>query len=258
MSTLPPLLETYEDARLLFEAKGWGLNKVAAELAGLAELARFHLNPTKLSQISRAGANRRIEPEVAAAIEALPTWPAYKRQAEIVTKGLLALHGDPSVDVGPVAAELPGELAQALKRKGRMPKLGRAARRRITIAGSGALVGCLALLVAPLLAGAKQPGPLMLVVPDRLQPDGSPTLSDPKALLDMPVAWGEKPLDQYIPTGGPLPGQRAAPCDTGIGQEEINGGCWFASRNVKPPCGRLFRHGDACYAPVADPKKPAP
>src|SRR3954468_11890725 len=176
MSTLPPLLETYEDARLLFEAKGWGLNKVAAELAQLAELARFHLNPTKLSQISRAGANRRIEPEVAAAIEALPTWPAYKRQAEVGTKGLLALHGDPSVDVGPVADELPGELAQALKRKGRMPKLGRAARRRITIAGSGAVVGCFAALVVPVLPfhlGAAQPETPILIVAGAGQ-DGDP------------------------------------------------------------------------------------
>jgi len=252
MSTL---LETYEDARLLFVAKGWGMRQVQQHLSELAELARFRLTHTRLCQYTKAGANKRIEPEVAAAMEGLPTWHGYERQTEIVTKGLLALHGDPSVDVGPVAAELPGELAQALERKARLPKLSRAARRRITIAGSGAAVGCFAVLVA-LLAGATRPGPLMLVVPDRLQPDGSPTLSDPRALLDMPVAWGEKPLDQYIPTGGPLPGQRAAPCDTGIGQEEINGGCWFQSGSVKPPCGRLFRHGDKCYAPVAAPRKP--
>jgi hypothetical protein len=255
------LLETYEDARLLFEAKGWGLNKVAAELAQLAELARFHLNPTKLSQISRAGANRRIEPEVAAAIEGLPTWPSYERQTEIVTKGLLALHGDPSVDVGPVvAAELPGALKEALERKARLPRLSRAARRRITIAGSGAAVGCFAVLVA-LLAGATRPGPLMVVFPDKVQPDGSPSLLDPRVLLDMPevspvapVAWGEKPLDQSIPSG-PFPGQKTPPCDASYRQEEINGGCWVPIGGGKPPCGKYFRRGDQCYAPVSAPKK---
>src|SRR6185295_1941890 len=151
MSTLPPLLETYEDARLLFVAKGWGVRQVQQHLSELAELARFRLTHTRLCQYTKAGANKRIEPEVAAAMEGLPTWHGYERQTEIVTKGLLALHGDPSVDVGPVAAELPGELAQALERKARLPKLSRAARRRITIAGSGAVVGCFAALVVPVL-----------------------------------------------------------------------------------------------------------
>ena len=74
----------------------------------------------------------------------------------------------------------------------------------------------------------------------------------------MPARWGEKPLDQPIPKFT-LPGQRAAPCDTEIGQEEINGNCWFLAAKVKPPCRRLFRQGDACYAPVAaEAKKPAP
>ena len=231
------------------------MNKVAAELAGLAELARFHLNPSKLSQISRAGANKRIEPEVAAAVEGLKTWPSYERQAEIVTKGLMALHGDPSVDVGPVAAELPGALKEALERKARVPKLSRAARRRITIAGSGAVVACFALLIAPLLAGATRPGPLLVILADA-GPGGAPVRFDPEAILASPAAWGEKQLDQPIPVKT-LPGQRAAPCDAGIGQEELNGNCWMLVSKVKPPCGRLFRQGDSCYIPVAaEPKKP--
>ena len=81
---------------------------------------------------------------------------------------------------------------------------------------------------------------------------------DPRSLLDMPATWGEKPLDQPIPKFT-LPGQRAAPCDTGIGQVELNGNCWAPIAHMKPPCGRLFRHEDACYRPIAaEPKKPAP
>ena len=74
----------------------------------------------------------------------------------------------------------------------------------------------------------------------------------------MPANWGEKPLDQPIPTWT-LPGQKAAPCDAGLGEEAINGNCWAAQAKVKPPCGRLFRQGDSCYRPIAaEPKKPAP
>src|SRR5262249_367086 len=59
-------------------------------------------------------------------------------------------------------------------------------------------------------------------------PNGSTVSFDPRS-LDLPVAWGEKRLDQPIPVKT-LPGQRAAPCDTGIGQGEINGNCWFAKK----------------------------
>ena len=72
----------------------------------------------------------------------------------------------------------------------------------------------------------------------------------------MPANWGEKPLDQTIPTWT-LPGQRTAPCDTELGQVAINGNCWIRVADVKPPCGRLFRREDSCYLPVAaEPKKP--
>ncbi len=112
MEPLPPLLETYEEARLLLEAKGWGLAKAAEHLRHVPELARFHINPSKLSEISRAGANRRIEPEVAAAVVGMQTWHGYERQTEIVTRGLLALHGDPpSEEVEQLAAELRERMA---------------------------------------------------------------------------------------------------------------------------------------------------
>jgi hypothetical protein len=262
MNTLPPLLETYEDARLLLVAKGWGLAKAALHLSGLKGLTRFHINSSKLSQISRAGKNRQIEPEVAAAVEGMETRHGHERMAEIVTKGLLALHGDASVDVGPVAAELPAELAAALERKARLPKLGRAARRRISIAGSGAVVGCFVALVVPVLPfhlGATPPEPHVLIVAGAGQEGGDPSAPvglDPLALIDnTPVAWGEKPFqNQTIPLKL-LPGQKAPPCDPDAREQALQAGCWVEIAG-KPPCGRYFRHGDACFAPVAAPKRP--
>src|SRR3954452_397076 len=93
MSTLPPLLETYEEARLLLEAKGWGIAKAAEHLSELPEMARFHISHTKLSMKTKPGADNAIEPEVAAAVEGLETRRGYERQTEIVTTGLLSRHG---------------------------------------------------------------------------------------------------------------------------------------------------------------------
>jgi hypothetical protein len=250
MSTLPPLLETYEEARLLLEAKGWGLAKAAEHLRHVPELARFHLNPSKLSEISRAGANRQIEPEVAAAVVGMQTWHGYERQTEIVTKGLLARHG-----AEPVVQE-PPSVSQRIVRFLRTlaERFHRLSWRPVAVtAASGALVGCLVLLVA----GIARPGPLMVVLPGA-GPDGSAVSFDPRSLLDAPAAWGEKPLDQPIPVKT-LPGQKVAPCNAQWGEVAINGNCWGAMADVKPPCGYLFRQGDKCYRPIAaEPKKPAP
>ena len=69
MSTLPPLLETYEEARLLLEAKGWGVAKAAEHLSEMRELARFHISHPKLSKRTAPGSKFPIEPEVAAAVD---------------------------------------------------------------------------------------------------------------------------------------------------------------------------------------------
>src|SRR6185436_18707181 len=94
MSTLPPLLETYEEARLLLEAKGWGVAKAAEHLSEMRELARFHISHPKLSKRTKPGSKFPIEPEVAAAVEDMPTWRGYERQTEIVAAGLRAAHSD--------------------------------------------------------------------------------------------------------------------------------------------------------------------
>jgi hypothetical protein len=252
MSTLPPLLETYEEARLLLEAKGWGIAKAAEHLSELPGMARFHISHNKLSTKTKPGAHNAIEPEVAAAVEGLETRRGYERQTEIVTTGLLARHGTrPAVQEPPSVSQRVVRVLREFALRFR-----HASWKPIAItAASGALVGCLVLLVA----GAARPGPLMVIV-SRPSADHSPAWVgfDPKSLLDVPAKWGEKPLDQPIPTFT-LPGQKVAPCDAGLSEEVINGNCWMRSATVKPPCGRLFRQGDACYRPIAaEPKKPAP
>ena len=68
----------------------------------------------------------------------------------------------------------------------------------------------------------------------------------------------KRPAEQYVPMTT-LPGQKVAPCDTEMGEVAIYGNCWTPIANVKPPCGRLYRHEDSCYRPIAaDPKKPTP
>jgi hypothetical protein len=363
MRALPRLLETYEEARLLLEAKGWGVSKAADHLFALPGLAGFNLSSSSFSRKTAPGSKFTIEPEVAAAVEGLETRGGYERQTEIIIRGLLALHGDPPiVDVDRLAADLQerlpaselalklvealeeksgqrltrlsqklaersaGELTpklveavgalapkvveavealeeksgqravsfsqefaeksaselapkvvqavEALEEKASQraaqffqalaEKLGRVSGKQIAIsAGSGALV---ALLLVPLLSAAHAfPAPaapsLAVMVPAMAAPDHSPVWLrfDPGSLNPRPARWGEKPLDQAVPMST-LPGQAVAPCDAGVGEVAIYGNCWIQVVTPKPPCGRLFRQGDACYRPVAadSPRKPSP
>jgi hypothetical protein len=250
MTPLPPLLETYEEARLLLEAKGWGIAKAAEHLSELPGMARFHISHNKLSTKTKPGAHNPIEPEVAAAVEGLETRRGYERQTEIVTAGLRARHG---ARPPPARQRIDQRAFKFLRRLAE--RFGRAFWTRIAVtAASGAVV---AVLLVPLLAGAARPGPLMVMVfgPGA---DDAPVRFDPRILMDMPARWGEKPLDQPIPKFT-LPGQKVAPCDAGLFEVAINGNCWTKIGDATPPCGRLFRQGDACYRPIAaEPKKSAP
>jgi len=249
MNPLPRLLETYAEARMLLEAKGWPLAAAAEHLAEMPGLKRFHISQAKISKRTTPGSKFPIEPEVAAAVEEMETRIGYQRQTEIVTAGLRAAYGAPPL---PASQRIAHRAFRFLRRLAE--RLDRAFWTRIAVtAASGALV---AVLLVPLLAGAARPGPFVLVLPGA-GPDGSTVSFDPRSLLDPPVAWGEKPLDQPIPVKT-LPGQKAAPCNAEAGEEAIYGNCWAWMGALKPPCGRLaFRQGDKCYRPVAaDPKKP--
>src|SRR6185295_2242862 len=207
-----------------------------------------HISHPKLSNKTKPGSKFPIEPEFAAAVEGMQTWRGYERQTEIVAAGLRAAHA------GRPTARLPAHRRAWRFLRKLAERFGRLSWRPVAVtAASGALVGCLVLLVA----GAARPGPLMVVLPGA-GPDGSAVRFDPRSLLDTPAAWGEKPLDQPIPVKT-LPGQKVAPCNAALFEVAINGNCWFASRDAKPPCGLLFRQGDVCYRPIAaEPKKSAP
>src|SRR3954469_1771863 len=142
MSTLPPLLETYEEARLLLEAKGWGIAKAAEHLSEMGDLARFHISQAKLSKRTIPGSAFPIEPEVAAAVEGLETRRGYERQTEIVTSGLLARHGEsPAIREPPSVSRRVVRFLRELAQR-----LGRASWRPVAVtAASGALVACLVL-----------------------------------------------------------------------------------------------------------------
>jgi len=159
---------------------------------------------------------------------------------------------------------LPGELVEALEEKAsarderlvqKVEGLGRFSWKHAFSSGAGALLGCLILVPVLLIGGtaisARTHG--RTIPPGG--PDTSPRWFEPETHLPDPplivAEWGEKrPLDQTVPFRT-LPGQKVAPCNERLGPKAINGNCWFASRDVTPPCGDLFRHGDVCYAPVA-------
>src|SRR5258708_12720950 len=84
MRPLPRLLETYEEARLLLEAKGWGIAKAADHLSEMRGLARFHISHPKLSKRTAPGSKFPVEPEVAPAAEAMATRVAHDRHAVIL------------------------------------------------------------------------------------------------------------------------------------------------------------------------------
>jgi len=205
---------------------------------------------TRLSQKLAERSASELTPKVVEAVEALEE-KASQRATRFSQEFAEALEGK----AGQWAARFFQQLAE---------KLGRVTGKQIAIsAGSGALVACFVLVVAPLLAASAQPGPLVVIVPATAADYSSVSLwFEPGGLLAIGDPGGlKRPAEQQVPRST-LPGQRVAPCDAEWGEVAIYGNCWVALRDVKPPCGRLFRHEDVCYRPVAaDPRKiigPAP
>jgi len=88
------LLDTYEEARLLWEAKGWTLEGVASEL----KEAKDFPDDLRLSgpTLQRHSVNAKPLPSpIAKVVEGLKPFASYKRQAEIVEMGLRFLKGLP-------------------------------------------------------------------------------------------------------------------------------------------------------------------
>jgi len=111
------LLERFDEARLLLDAKGWTLEGVAGEIKEQVEkqraegkqpaLAEFEYSQATLSQLS--GTSRPVPPPLAELIEQLKTLPGRERATEIVETGLRVLRGQPAPQ-----SQAPQEVAEAL------------------------------------------------------------------------------------------------------------------------------------------------
>jgi len=98
---------------------------------------------------------------------------------------------------------------------------------------------------------AQTPAPLVVIVNG-----ATGTMINLRAYLGAVLEMGKKE-ENWIPKE-PLPFQKLAKdCKASLGETVINGGCWVQVGNMAPPCGEIFRYGNACYRPVsADPTKP--
>lgn len=56
-------------------------------------------------------------------------------------------------------------------------------------------------------------------------------------------------LDRVVPEK-PEEAQKRPPCDPEMGETTINHACYVVVATMKPPCGKLYRWGDACVRPV--------
>lgn len=307
-----PLLQTYEEARLLWEAKGWGITKVAEYLTKKPELHNFDVSQSTLSRNTSEGKRVPIEPEVALAIEALETQNWYQGRTEIVIAGLRALHGrSPEVDARELALALLAhfptnefalKLADALAKQAdtsgkldavqatvnhldakmdladvKLDKIARgswallqALRGAMALGGVGVLVS-VSTCVAVVTQRSAPAAPVQDVTVNIRSAGVEAAACQRQTVTPAQVhamgvfapnsnQLGEKapppPSERWVPSQ-PFPWQKLPPCDAGVGESPINGGCWYASGDVKPPCGRLFRNGDKCYRPIAaDPERP--
>jgi hypothetical protein len=87
------LLWKFDEARLLWDSKGLGIEAVAAAIASKPELSEYKLSTTSLQRLSLT--SRTIPEPVAALIEALEPAKNRKHLAEIVETGLRVVHGEP-------------------------------------------------------------------------------------------------------------------------------------------------------------------
>jgi hypothetical protein len=154
-------------------------------------MTRFHISHTKFSRKTKPGEDKPIEPEAAAAVEGMKTWPRYERKTDIVTKGLLARRG---ARPPPASLKLGQRAFRFLRRLAE--RFGRAFWTRIAVtAASGAVV---AVLLVPLLAGAARPGPFVVVVFNRA--GDKSWRFDPRSLVDLPCRGVRSPWTKPSPT----------------------------------------------------------
>jgi hypothetical protein len=110
---LMALVQRWDEARLLWEAKGYSIDEVSAVVqAQVAEGKRPQLANLELSESTvarRTRSNRAVPKGLDELVEELSTKPGRERETEVVEAGLRVLRGKP-----PRSKNEPQEIAQAL------------------------------------------------------------------------------------------------------------------------------------------------
>lgn len=183
--------------------------------------------------------------------EGLPTRPGFEKTSKVVRLGLAALSGLPSPTIAKKLDANGGKLDTLLAEVAAIRAMLKVA---VHVSGTVLLLVGLGFAGHYQLQADVSSGVTASVT--QLPPVAEAALRAAlAALLDMGKKTEAKEL--WIPKD-PFPWQKLAKdCEPKLGEVAINGGCWFRSADVKPPCELLFRHGDSCYRPIAaDPTKP--
>ena len=194
----------------------------------------------------------------------LPTRPGYEKTAKVVRLGLAAFRGESFRVIGKKLDAHGGKLDKLLSE---VEAIRLALKGLLHVTATVLLLGGLgfaghrlrASMTSGETASATQTPPVGDVV-NGATGAAEVYAAGVRAVLGALLDMGKKEVKEkefWIPKD-PFPFQKLEKdCDRRLGEVAINGGCWFRSADVKPPCELLFRHGDSCYRPVAaDPTKP--
>jgi len=190
-------------------------------------------------------------------VDHVPTRPGYEKTAKVVKLGLAAFRGESFRVIGKRLDAHGGKLDKLLSE---VEAIRLALKGLLHVTATVLLLGGLGFaghqLRAGMTSGETASATQMPPVSDAAK-GATGRRFDVRIFLGALLDLGKKVEENWVPKE-PLPGQKLAKdCKESLGEEVINGGCWFASKKLNPPCGELFRHGDTCYRPVAaDPNKP--
>ncbi len=254
-------LKTWEECRLLWEARGYKIAAIAAIIADDKRFENRELAESTIQRLSKTADS--VDADLAELIWSLPVLGDNAHKSEIVEAGLETLAGQgamPKVDSKAIAKDVAKEIVDRIPSPDvfaravadRLPRTDdEGLKKGVTTSVVRGLVPWIVGTAGVLAVGALVLAVILAVVarwsPSRFS--DLPFLEDRGSDPDGAHQLGES-AERYIPEG-PFPKQKVPPCDIGYGESAINGGCWAAMAHVKPPCGRLFRHGNECYRPIA-------
>ncbi|HLL52445.1 MAG TPA: hypothetical protein VK447_02805 [Myxococcaceae bacterium] len=260
--------------KLIAESRGFLIKEIPGQLPEKKFKKRKGLAESTLHGKAKKGkpASRKVA-EYLASEEGLPTRKGFEKTSKVVRLGLAAMNGLPSPTVAGKLDALSGKLdtthakidINGAKLDSHTAKLGSHGEKldaiRTELAAfraehksgrhvTGTVLGIL--LLVGLFAGRQ-----VLTNTSNAETPTSTAAALVRAALGGLLDLGKKTEEYWIPDAPASWQKLAQDCDRSLGEEPINGGCWVRISIVNPPCGKLFRHGDACYRPVAaDPTKP--